>query len=164
LLALSAYLTRHVGRGSDTGRKVILDDGADPRRFPFFDLFSSIMDLDAAFFLENTRDVFHDCLLPKGELRFRGEYVDPKAIRTTALLTVEGDSDDIAAPGQTSAAHALAGPLPPRFRRSLVVPRAGHFSLFHGSTWRTGVLPVIREFCGIKRWSGMAQARNIARA
>ncbi len=148
LLALSAYLVRHAAQGSDTAAKLFHDDGDDPRAFPFLDLFTSLMDLDAAFFLENTRDVFHERLLPRGELRFRGELVDWRAIRTTALLTVEGERDDIAAPGQTGAAHALASSLAPRLHRRLVVPHAGHFSLFHGDSWRKAVLPAIKAFCG----------------
>jgi len=148
LLPLWTYLTRHIGEGSDTAAKLIYDDGDDPGAFPFLDLFTSLMDLDADFFLENTRDVFHECLLPRGALRFKGERVAPRAIRTTALITVEGERDDIAAPGQTGAAHALASTLPARLHHSLIVPHAGHFSLFYGDTWRRTVLPAIRPFCG----------------
>ncbi|MGC9371301.1 MAG: polyhydroxyalkanoate depolymerase, partial [Paracoccaceae bacterium] len=68
------------------------------------------------------------------------------AIRATALLTVEGAQDDIAAPGQTAAAHGLCPALPVQERGRLVVPACGHFSLFHGDIWRAEVLPVVREF------------------
>ncbi len=149
LLPLWTYLTRHISEGSDTAAKLIYDDGDDPLAFPFLDLFTSLMDLDAAFFVENTRNVFHECLLWKGALRFKGERVDPRAISATALLTVEGERDDIAAPGQTSAAHALTSSLPARLRRRLIVPHAGHFSLFYGDTWRGAVLPAVRAFCGV---------------
>jgi len=150
LLPLWVYLTRQISEGSDTAAKLVYDDGADPEEFPFLDLFTSIMDLDAAFFLENTRDVFHECLLRKGALRFKGERADPAAIRTMALLTVEGERDDIAAPGQTGAAHSLLSSLPPHLHRRLIVPHAGHFSLFYGDTWRRAVLPEIRAFCGLQ--------------
>src|SRR5262249_28731958 len=133
LLPLCAYLTRHVSEGSDTARKVLLDDGADPGRFPFLDLFTSIMDLDAAYFLENTEGVFQEGLFRTGALNYEGRPVDLKAIRTAALLTVEGEHDDIAAPGQTGAAHDLCTSLPECLRRRLVVPEAGHFSLFYGN-------------------------------
>ncbi len=147
LLPLWAYLGRHMSTATDTGRKVLLDDGEDPIRFPFIDLYTSIMDLDATYFLENTRDVFHDRLLPRGALFVDNTRADPGAIRNTALLTIEGERDDIAAPGQTSAAHSLCSVLPERLHRSLVVAGTGHFSLFYGDTWRRSVLPEIQEFC-----------------
>lgn len=155
-LPLWAYLMRHVALGTDTGVKLLLDDGCNPREFPFLDLFSSLMDLDGAFFYENMRDVFHQCLLKRGELRFEGERVVPAAMRTTALMTVEGEFDDIAAPGQTSAAHTLAGGVPDHLRGRLIVPRAGHFSLFYGEIWRSAVLPEICSFCCSQRRPGRA--------
>jgi poly(3-hydroxybutyrate) depolymerase len=161
LLPLWAYLTRHVSEGSDTARKVLLDDGADPGRFPFLDLFTSIMDLDAAYFLENTRRIFHESLFRTGALYFEGRPVDLKAIRTAALLTVEGERDDIAAPGQTSAAHDLCTSLPKGLHRRLVVPGAGHFSLFYGNKWRASVLPAIREFCGIQERPRLPSCRSL---
>jgi poly(3-hydroxybutyrate) depolymerase len=163
LLPLWAYLTRHISEGSDTARKVLLDDGADPGRFPFLDLFTSIMDLDAAYFLENTRGVFHECLFRAGALYFEGQPVDLKAIRTAALFTVEGERDDIAAPGQTGAAHDLCTSLPDALHRSLVVPGAGHFSLFYGNKWRASVLPAIREICRVQERQRLADCRSLAR-
>jgi poly(3-hydroxybutyrate) depolymerase len=162
LLPLWTYLMRHVSEGTDTGRKILLDDGEDPARFPFLDLFTSIMDLDATYFLENTRDVFHDPLFLRGDLCLNGTCANPREIRTPALLTVEGERDDIVAPGQTGAAHRLCSSIPKRRRRGLVVPRAGHFSLFHGNTWRSAVLPVIREFCGSQAPAPRAASRNLA--
>jgi poly(3-hydroxybutyrate) depolymerase len=147
LVPLCAYLARRFSEGGEISMKLLFDDGADPIQFPFLDLYTSIMDLDAKFFLENTKAVFQDCLLREGALRFEGERVDPKAIRHTALLTIEGEFDDIAAPGQTSAAHSLCPSLPERFRRQMIVPKSGHFSLFYGDIWRRDVLPVVRKFC-----------------
>jgi len=146
LVPLWIYLTRRVSEGGELRTKVFFDDGADPGRFPFLDLFTSIMDLDGRFLLENTRAVFQECLLREGAFHFQGAHVDPAAIKQTALLTIEGGLDDIAAPGQTSAAHALCSSLPDRFHQAVVVPRSGHFSLFHGNSCRRHVLPVIRKF------------------
>ncbi len=145
-MLLWMYLTKRLGERGEIRQKVFFDDGADPKRFPFVDLFTSIMDLDAAFFLENTNAVFLERLLPQGLLRVKGEAVEPRAIERTALLTIEGDADDVAAPGQTSAAHALCSALPEDLRGQLVVPGAGHFSLFHGNTFRRHVLPAIADF------------------
>jgi poly(3-hydroxybutyrate) depolymerase len=154
LIPLWAYLTRCVTEGSEIAAKVLFDDGADPAQFPFLDLYTSIMDLDAKFFLENTRIVFQDCLLRERALRFQGEPVNLSAIKQTALLTIEGKLDDIAAPGQTGAAHAFCTSLPHRLRHRIIVPGSGHFSLFYGDTWRREVLPVIRSFCVQNAWQG----------
>ena len=72
--------------------------------------------------------------------------MDPAAIDKTSLLTIEGELDDIAAPGQTSAAHALCRSLADRLRHRIVVPGSGHFSLFHGKTCRRHVIPAIWQF------------------
>ncbi len=146
LIPLWAYLTRRVSEGGEIASKILFDDGADPGRFPFLDLYTSIMDLDAKFFLENTGAVFQDCLLRRGTLRFQGELVEPKAIQRTALLTIEGELDDIAAPRQTDAAHGLFTSLAGRFHHRILVAGSGHFSLFYGNTWRREVLPAIQNF------------------
>lgn len=151
LAALWTYLARRVSEGSDICTKLLHDDGIDSWRFPFLDLYTSIMDLDAMFFLENTKSVYQDCALREGTLCCHGEPVDPRAIRKTALLTIEGQWDDIAAPGQTSAAHGLCTSLPQRLHHQIIIPCSGHFSLFHGGSWRRDVLPTVREFCGSDR-------------
>lgn len=121
------------------------DDGTDPARFPFPDLYTSVMDLDARHYAENLDRVFLRPRIPAGQMRLHGRPVDPAAIRRTSLLTVEGALDDIAAPGQTSAAHALCPGIPDARRQALVVPECGHFGLFHGTPWRDRVLPVLRD-------------------
>jgi len=160
LIPLWLYLARHLSEGGELAAKVMFDDGSNPGRFPFLDLYTSIMDLDAKFFLENTKSVFHECLLRKMALSFQGEHADLRAIRTTALLTIEGEHDDIAAPGQTSAAHALCSSLSASFRGRLIVPGSGHFSLFHGDTWRRDVLPAIRELSLTKGILGTGVMRS----
>jgi poly(3-hydroxybutyrate) depolymerase len=105
------------------------------------------MDLDAKHFVENLERVFHAGALMQGALRCNGERVDLGAIQRTALVTIEGEQDDIAAPGQTSAAHTLCSGLPANLHRQVVIAGAGHFSLFHGDIFRRAVLPVIRDAC-----------------
>ncbi|MFX8766404.1 hypothetical protein ABTM49_19305, partial [Acinetobacter baumannii] len=77
---------------------------------------------------------------------YGGIAIEPRAVTQTALMSVEGAWDDIAAPGQTSAVHGLCAALVDEKRHRLVVPRCGHFSLFHGTTWRREVLPVVETF------------------
>lgn len=153
LAALLAYLARHVAQGSELWGKLMWDDGLEPSRFPFLDLYSSIMDLDAACFLESIRFTYHEGSLAHAHLRCRGEPVDLRAITRTALLTIEGEWDDVAAPGQTSAAHALCRSLPAAAREHIVVPRSGHFSLFHGNIWRRVVLSGLLAFSRSARCS-----------
>ena len=94
--------------------------------------------------------------------RYRGEALSPSEIRRAGLLTVEGEKDDIAAPGQTYAAHALCTGIPKQLHQHLLVPGGGHFSLFHGTRWRSTVLPAVIRFFertelpGAVQWKGAA--------
>jgi poly(3-hydroxybutyrate) depolymerase len=148
LMGLWAYLARHLREGSELLGKVLTDDGADPVRFPFLDLYSAVMDLPAEVFLDIMRHVYLERTLVRGHLCVKNEKVALGSIRATALMTVEGEFDDIAAPGQTQRAHDLCPSIPASARRRLVVSGCGHFSLFHGETWRTRVLPQVRTFIG----------------
>jgi poly(3-hydroxybutyrate) depolymerase len=138
-------------QGGELLHKVLRDDGCDPQRFPFLDLYSALMDLPAEVFLDIVRHIYQERTLWNGGFRARGEPVDFAAVTTTALMTVEGENDDIAAPGQTRRAHDLCISIPATRRRELVVPGCGHFSLFYGDTWRTRVLPELKAFIRGKR-------------
>jgi poly(3-hydroxybutyrate) depolymerase len=146
LFGLWAYLARHVSTNRELLGKLLADDGADPVRFPFLDLYSAVMDLSAEVFLDIVRHVYHERTLVGDRFRVGNEVLCLEAIRATALMTVEGELDDIAAPGQTGRAHDLCASLPADARRRLIVPACGHFSLFHGRIWRTEVLPQVRAF------------------
>jgi poly(3-hydroxybutyrate) depolymerase len=146
LLGLWAYLARHVSEGGELLIKLLADDGADPVHFPFLDLYSAVMDLPAEVFLDIVRHVYQERTLVKHRLRVRNGAPSLRAVRATALMTVEGEHDDIAAPGQTGSAHDLCPLVPTKARRRLIVPACGHFSLFHGRIWRAQVLPEVRGF------------------
>jgi poly(3-hydroxybutyrate) depolymerase len=146
LLGLWAYLARHVGEGGELLGKMLHDDGDDPLRFPFLDLYSTLMDLPAEVFLDTIRHIYQERSIWRRKLTAHSRSVDFAAIRSTALMTVEGGDDDIAAPGQTRRAHDLCPAVPNDARRHLLVPDCGHFSLFHGDIWRTWVLPEVRAF------------------
>ena len=146
LMGLWAHLARHLREGGELLGKVVTDDGADPVRFPFLDLYSAVMDLPAEVFLDIMRHVYLERTLVRGNFRARNRKVALASIRATALMTVEGEYDDIAAPGQTQRAHDLCPSIPAGARQRLVVSGCGHFSLFHGETWRTRVLPEVRSF------------------
>jgi poly(3-hydroxybutyrate) depolymerase len=146
LKMFQAYSWRSFHESSEFVWKLMYDDGEDPVRFPFSLLSSSLMDVTADFFLENIQHVFLEPALPNGTLAVHGTRVDLSAIEQTALMTMEAEKDDIAAPGQTQIAQALCSSLSDRQRRHLLLPSSGHFSLFHGDAWRSRVLPAIVDF------------------
>jgi poly(3-hydroxybutyrate) depolymerase len=111
----------------------------------FYEEYFAVADLPAEFYLETVRDVFQEYALPRGKLTVRGRVVDPKAIRRTALVTIEGEKDDICALGQTLAAQDLCGSLRPYLRTHYVQPGAGHYGVFSGSRWKNSIYPIVRD-------------------
>nr|WP_235977234.1 polyhydroxyalkanoate depolymerase [Sandaracinobacteroides hominis] len=111
----------------------------------FYDEYYAVLDMDADYYLETIDAVFQRALLARGELTHRGRTVDPSAIRRTALLTVEGERDDICAVGQTAAAHTLCSSLRPHLKRHHLQPGVGHYGVFSGSKWETQVYPQVRN-------------------
>lgn len=144
--ALDRYLHRHLATGGELHAKLTADDGADPHRFPFRRLYTTLMDLPAEFAEDNARKVFADALLPRRQLACLGRLVEPGGITDVALMTVEGTADDSSGAGHTHAAHDLCSALPEHLRRRLTVENVGHFGLFHGRTWREQVLPHVATF------------------
>ena len=120
-------------------------DSADKHR-KFYDEYLSVMDLTSEFYLETIRIVFQDCDLPRGTLVHRGRKVRLDEVRKTAILTVEGENDDISGLGQTKAAHALCSGLPDHMQRYHLQPKVGHYGVFNGRRWREEVYPHVREF------------------
>ena len=111
----------------------------------FYDEYFAVLDLPAEFYLETVAKVFQDALLAKGELTYKGRLVNPAAIRRTALLTVEGERDDICAPGQTVAAHDLCTGLKPYMKRHHLQPGVGHYGVFSGRRWENQIYPMVRN-------------------
>jgi polyhydroxyalkanoate depolymerase len=111
----------------------------------FYDEYFAVLDLSAEFYLETVRLVFQDHALPAGQLEFRGERVEPRAIKRTMLLTVEGERDDICAVGQTAAAHDLCSGLRPYLKRHHMQPGVGHYGVFSGNRWTSQIYPLLRN-------------------
>jgi polyhydroxyalkanoate depolymerase len=111
----------------------------------FYDEYFAVLDLTAEFYLETVEWVFQEARLAKGELDYRGERVEPRAIRRTALLTVEGERDDICSLGQTSAAHDLCSGIKPYKRRHHMQAGVGHYGVFSGKRWEEQVYPIVRN-------------------
>jgi poly(3-hydroxybutyrate) depolymerase len=110
----------------------------------FYDEYLSVMDLPAEFFLETVKRVFQDHDLPRGRLTHRGEFVDPGAIRRTAVLTVEGERDDICGIGQTMSALDLCSGLPATMKSHHLQTGVGHYGVFSGSHWAREIYPKVR--------------------
>ncbi|MBH0112794.1 polyhydroxyalkanoate depolymerase [Novosphingobium sp. YJ-S2-02] len=147
---LGAFVSMNMGRHMDQFRKLYQalaeDDQPTVRKIEdFYEEYFAVLDLPAEFYLETIDKVFQRALLAKGELTFRGEPVDCGAIRKTALLTVEGERDDICAVGQTAAAHLLCSSLRPHLKRHHLQPGVGHYGVFSGSKWENQVYPQVRN-------------------
>ncbi len=112
----------------------------------FYEEYLAVMDLTAEFYLQTVATVFQKHSLPKGTMMHRSTPVDCGKIRRTALLTVEGERDDISGLGQTEAAHDLCYNIPDDERYHYVQPGVGHYGVFNGTRWRTEIQPRIREF------------------
>jgi polyhydroxyalkanoate depolymerase len=149
-IQLSAFMAMNSGRHFGQFRKLyqhLADlELAEARRIEgFYDEYLAVLDMTAEFYLETIDKVFQRALLAKGELTHRGRTVDCSAIRKTALLTVEGERDDICAVGQTAAAHLLCTSLRPHLKRHHLQPGVGHYGVFSGSKWEREVYPQVRN-------------------
>jgi polyhydroxyalkanoate depolymerase len=111
----------------------------------FYDEYFAVLDLTAEFYLETVRHIFQEYTLPLGKLKWRGTIVEPRAIRRTMLLTVEGERDDICAVGQTVAAHDLCSKLRPSLKRHHMQAGVGHYGVFSGKRWETQVYPIVKN-------------------
>jgi poly(3-hydroxybutyrate) depolymerase len=149
-LQLSAFVTmnlsRHVRAHMDLFGHILKGElaKADANR-KFYDEYFSIADLPAEFYLETVQKVFQEQHLPRGIFTYRNRKVDPRAIRKTALLTVEGERDDICAPGQTVAAHDLCTGLRPYMKRHHLQAGVGHYGVFSGRRWGNQIYPIVRN-------------------
>jgi polyhydroxyalkanoate depolymerase len=112
----------------------------------FYEEYLAVADLPAEFYLETVQKVFQEFALPLGKLDFRGHKIDPSAIRRTALMTVEGERDDICALGQTLAAQEMCSNI--RMNRKLhhVQAGVGHYGVFNGRRWQNEIYPMLRDF------------------
>ncbi|MBI1395694.1 MAG: polyhydroxyalkanoate depolymerase [Betaproteobacteria bacterium] len=119
-------------------------EAAETRK-KFYDEYFAVLDLAAEFYLETVRTIFQEFALARGRLTFRGRPVDPRAIRRTALLTVEGEKDDICSIGQTLAAQDLCSSLKPYMKRHHMQAGVGHYGVFSGRRWEQQICPIVRN-------------------
>ncbi|WP_309486177.1 polyhydroxyalkanoate depolymerase [Ancylobacter mangrovi] len=150
---MAMNLERHLQAHADMFRHLVKGDGDSAAKHrEFYDEYLSVMDLPAEYYLQTLQAVFIDHALPKGELTHRGEKVDPSRIRNVALLTIEGENDDISGVGQTRAAQKLCSSLPDDMRVHYLQPTVGHYGVFNGSRFRADIAPRIADFVMSHNW------------
>ncbi|MGQ3050597.1 MAG: polyhydroxyalkanoate depolymerase [Roseateles sp.] len=121
------------------------DEGAEAHR-RFYDEYNAVLDMPAEYYLDTIKTVFQDFALVNGTWQVNGEFVRPQDITTTALLTVEGELDDISGAGQTKAAHDICSGVPKAHQFHYDAIGAGHYGIFSGRRWRDNVYPEVRDF------------------
>src|SRR5712691_7563734 len=146
---LSMNIDRHVDAHWRMFRQLVAGDGEGAAASrAFYDEYSAVMDLPADFYLDTVDRVFQRQDLAHERFRVHGEVVDPGAIEKTALMTVEGERDDICAVGQTVAAHRLCRNLAPAKHAHHLQPQVGHYGVFHGRRWQNETYPKVAAFIG----------------
>jgi poly(3-hydroxybutyrate) depolymerase len=144
---MSMNIERHIGEHFKLLQNLVRGDGepAETHR-KFYNEYLSVMDVTAEFYLQTIERVFQTHDLPLGTFRWKDRLVKPAAIRRTALLTIEGELDDISAPGQTLPAHDLCSSLSPDMKQAHLEIGVGHYGIFNGRRWRSNIQPLIQKF------------------
>jgi poly(3-hydroxybutyrate) depolymerase len=163
-LQLHGFVSMNLDRHIEAHRKLFLhlvqaDGDSAQKHREFYDEYLAVMDLAAEYYLQTVETVFVRHALPKGEMMHRGIRIDPAQIRRVALLTVEGENDDISGVGQTEAAHKLCVNIPPERKAHWLQPAVGHYGVFNGSRFRSEIVPRISDFV----LSNKSTARNAAK-
>jgi poly(3-hydroxybutyrate) depolymerase len=144
---MAMNLDRHVDAHVTHFQNLVKGDGDSAEKHrQFYDEYRAVMDLPADYYLQTVETVFQKHALATGEMRHRERAVEPAAISRTALMTVEGELDDISGLGQTVAAHALCTGLEDGRKAHYVQKGVGHYGVFNGSRWRNEIAPRIRKF------------------
>jgi poly(3-hydroxybutyrate) depolymerase len=144
---MSMNLDKHMIAQKDFFQHLVVNDGDSAEKHrEFYDEYLAVMDLTAEFYLQTVETVFIEHALPKGEFMHRDDLIEPAAIRNVALLTVEGENDDISGVGQTRAAHDICTSIPDDMRMHYMQPAVGHYGVFNGSRFRSEIAPRILDF------------------
>ena len=143
---MSMNIDRHVKAHHDLYDHIVKGEIEKAKaKKDFYDEYFAVLDLSREFYIETVRVVFQEHTLPRGELHYRGQKVEPAAIKRTMLLTVEGERDDICAVGQTVAAHDLCSGLRPYLKRHHMQVGVGHYGVFSGKKWEGQIYPLVKN-------------------
>lgn len=147
----AGFIAMNPGRHAQSHREFYMhlvrgdDEPAESHR-KFYDEYNAVLDMPAEYYLDTIKTVFQEFRLPQGTWEVDGVFVRPQDIKNVALMTVEGELDDISGAGQTQAAHDLCSGIPANMQEDFVVPGAGHYGIFSGRRWREMVCPRIAAF------------------
>jgi poly(3-hydroxybutyrate) depolymerase len=143
---MTMNLERHMNAHMDLFSNLIQGDCDSVKQHQdFYEEYLAVMDLTAEFYLQTVHTVFQEHALPEGRMMHRGQRVDCSKIRNTAIITIEGERDDICGLGQTEAAQVLCTNVPDDERFHYVQPGVGHYGVFNGTRWRTEIQPRLRQ-------------------
>jgi polyhydroxyalkanoate depolymerase len=143
---VSMNLERHLRSFKDMAKALAEEDQSKYQVLQtFYEEYFAVMDLPAEFYLETVQQVFQDFALARGQFKVNGRLVNPKAIRRTALFTVEGERDDICGLGQTLAAQDLCSGLRQYMKSHHVQTGVGHYGVFSGKRWANETYPKVRD-------------------
>src|SRR5262249_13088611 len=150
-LQLHGFVSMNLDRHIEAHRKLfyhlVAGDGDSAQKHrEFYDEYLAVMDLAAEFYLQTVDTVFVRHALPKGRMTHRGRLIEPAKIKRVALMTVEGQHDDISGVGQTEAAHRLCAGIPESRKVHWLQPDVGHYGVFNGSRFRAEIAPRIADF------------------
>lgn len=138
---------RHMNAHYDYFQHLVEGDGDSAEKHrAFYDEYLAVLDMTEEFYLQTIRDVFQEHKLAKGVFMHRGRRVKPETITDIALMTVEGENDDISGIGQTQAAHDLCPNIPENLQLDYIQPSVGHYGVFNGSRWRNEIQPKVAKF------------------
>jgi len=144
---MSMNLDRHMSAHRELFFNLVKGDGDSAEKHrEFYDEYLAVMDMTAEYYLPTVEQVFIKHALPSGHMHYRDERIDPGAIRRVALMTVEGENDDITGLGQCRAAHTLCRNLPANMRAHHLQAKVGHYGIFNGSRFRSDIVPAIGTF------------------
>ncbi len=144
---MSMNMDKHVDAHKNQFQHLIEGDGdSTASHRAFYDEYMAVMDLTEEFYIQTIDRVFQRHLLAEGTYYYRDTLIDPSVIKDIALLTIEGEKDDITGEGQTKAAHTLTTNLPETKRGHLLQEGVGHYGIFNGSRWRSIIQPKVAEF------------------
>jgi poly(3-hydroxybutyrate) depolymerase len=155
---------RHLKSHYDYFRDLIRgdDDNAESHR-QFYDEYNAVLDMPAEYYLDTIKTVFQDFALVEGTWDVSGELVRPQDITTSALLTIEGELDDISGAGQTKAAHELCSGIPKSRQFHYDAEGAGHYGIFSGRRWRETVYPMVKDFIAHHDGAARPAARKVSK-
>jgi poly(3-hydroxybutyrate) depolymerase len=159
----AGFIAMNPGRHADSHKEfyhhlVIGDGGSAESHRQFYDEYNAVLDMPAEYYLDTIKTVFQEFSLAKGEWVVGGNLVRPQDITTVALLTIEGELDDISGAGQTQAAHTLCSGLKASMKEDFIALGCGHYGIFSGRRWREMIYPKVHDFIRLHHKAAPAKA------